>query len=594
MNLHSSSSSSGSSGSAAPTGLADSLFSSEIVLDLPELSVKELAQIRHCNADGSPAEHKTFDLQNQPPALFGRYRLVKIIGKGGMGSVYLAEDTQLGRSVALKIPHLTTDGKLISARFQREAQAAATVTHPNICPLYDVGDASGVPYLIMAYIEGKPLSTHGQQMDDPAIIAMVRKLALAMHEAHLRGVVHRDLKPANVLIDCRGEPIITDFGIAWLKRLSAAITLPGTAWGTPTYMAPEVINGTAEAGSPSCDIYALGVILYELLTGQPPFSGEPSAVLYQAEFATPQPPSQLRPDLAPKLEAVCLKAMAKNVEDRYATMAELASALANVDDTSDTEPIVKQSQRKPSTKKPALASSVSSAEPARPRVSQAIWAVGFVSLSVVGVLGARSLFDNSPGYGTIEIKLSVGDTVEEVRVDGKLLSREEIHQLHKLEAGMHWLSVAAKDTESAPIPFRVEKGQNTTLYPSLPAKAVKLPPAPPVKVEPKEEPPPIAPNLLSPADQVMINAFPRNTQLTWTSVPGAVKYRVQVQCSAPIPGADWFDLPYFLAPEYQETPDTVFRFEFVGRQPGRWRVWAVDNKGREGARSIWRYFDYVK
>jgi formylglycine-generating enzyme required for sulfatase activity/serine/threonine protein kinase len=269
------------------------------------------------------------------PETFGRYRILRPLGAGGMGSVYLARDTQLDRLVALKVPHLGGDDRPAPdtlRRFFREARAAAALLHPNLCPIFDVSEIDGTPYLTMAYLEGRPLAdlVRGKKrLSQRQATVMVRKLAMAMHEAHARGVIHRDLKPSNVMVNPRGEPIVMDFGLARRdETVEARLTKPGAVLGTPAYMAPEQIQGEPDAVGPACDIYALGVIFYELLTGHLPFEGSVLTVLGRILTQAPPPPSKHRPDIEPQLEAICLRAMAKEADDRFASMGELAAALA--------------------------------------------------------------------------------------------------------------------------------------------------------------------------------------------------------------------------------------------------------------------------
>jgi tetratricopeptide (TPR) repeat protein/predicted Ser/Thr protein kinase len=276
--------------------------------------------------DGGPAA--AADL----PESFGRYRILRKLGQGGMGTVYLAHDSQLDRPVALKVPHFSaTDGPEALERFYREARAAALIVHANICPVYDVNELGGVPYVTMAYIEGRPLAElirAGKPLPQRPAAATVRKLALALHEAHRRGVVHRDLKPSNVMINSRREPVVMDFGLAWrLDREDARLTKSGSILGTPAYMSPEQVRGDVSALGPGCDIYSLGVLLYEMLTCRLPFQGSTATVLGQILTQDPPRPSAHRMDLDPALEAVCLRAMARSVEDRYSTMGEMAEAL---------------------------------------------------------------------------------------------------------------------------------------------------------------------------------------------------------------------------------------------------------------------------
>src|SRR5438552_2132529 len=182
------------------------------------------------------------------PEQFGRYRIVKRLGKGGMGSVYLAHDSQLDRKVALKVPHFDPeDGSRVLERFYREARAAATLEHANLCPVFDVGEINGRHYLTMAYVEGRPLSDFiraDKPLPEKQVAALIRKLALALQEAHAKRVVHRDLKPTNIMINRRKEPVILDFGLARTNRPGEArVTRMGAVIGTPSYMAPEHAEG---------------------------------------------------------------------------------------------------------------------------------------------------------------------------------------------------------------------------------------------------------------------------------------------------------------------------------------------------------------
>jgi predicted Ser/Thr protein kinase len=265
------------------------------------------------------------------PEYFGRYRVIKLLGRGGMGSVYLAKDTQLDRQVALKVPYFHADeGPERLKRFNREARLTATLQHPGICPVYDFGDVNGTPFLTMAFIEGKPLSEipRGPVWTPTKAATLIRQIALALQEAHERQVIHRDLKPSNIMINPRGEPVVMDFGLArLLERDDQRLTQSGAILGTPSYMSPEQLNGDVKTLGPATDVYSLGVILYELLTDQLPYDGPPALMLATILTRTPTPPREIRQDLDPWLEAICLKAMAKKVEDRYPSMAALVADL---------------------------------------------------------------------------------------------------------------------------------------------------------------------------------------------------------------------------------------------------------------------------
>ncbi|REJ93563.1 MAG: hypothetical protein DWQ29_03645, partial [Planctomycetota bacterium] len=265
------------------------------------------------------------------PREFGRYRIIRELGSGAMGTVYLAHDTQLDRHVALKTPKFKggEDAELI-ARFYREARAAATLHHRNICPIHDVGQIDGQHYMSIGFIKGRSLQEFikSDRLPPPKTVAMlIHRLALALAEAHRHNVIHRDLKPANIMIDHKREPIVMDFGLARKTDTETRMTQSGMLVGTPAYMSPEQVTTESDEVGPAADIYALGVILYELLTGDIPFRGSIAQVVYQITSEEPKPPSEIRDGIDPALESICAKMMAKRVEDRYRSMEEVAADL---------------------------------------------------------------------------------------------------------------------------------------------------------------------------------------------------------------------------------------------------------------------------
>ena len=279
-----------------------------------------------------------FVVDPAPGLDFGRYKIESTLGSGAMGSVYLAHDNQLQRKVALKVPKFKdelTDKQRV--RFYREARAAANLTHPNICAVYDVGEIDGTLYIAMAYIKGRPLSDYivpDKPTNAKVAATIIRKIALAMQEAHAAGIVHRDIKPANIMVDQRKEPVVMDFGLAQeqVSEEETRLTQQGAILGSPAYMSKEQLEGDINTVGPAADVYSLGVVLFELLTGELPFKGSGSVVSMLGEILTKEAPnpSVIRRDIDPQLAKVCCKAMAKEVEDRYESMAMFASALATV------------------------------------------------------------------------------------------------------------------------------------------------------------------------------------------------------------------------------------------------------------------------
>ncbi|RRR66323.1 MAG: tetratricopeptide repeat protein [Candidatus Viridilinea halotolerans] len=376
----------------------------------------------------------------------GRFEILRELGRGGMAVVYEARQTDLERIVALKVlsPALTHDASYV-ARFRQEARSVARLEHPHIMPIYEIGEADGVHYIAMKYIAGRTVKDliHDEgRLIVPRAAQVLIQVADALDYAHRQGVIHRDIKPSNMMITSEGWLYLTDFGLArgTDPEASSGLTLAGTVMGTPEYMSPEQAQGSTRVG-PATDIYALGVVLYELLTGSFPFTGEtPMAMLAARLMQPPTPLREVRGDLSPAVEDVVMRALARNPDARYPRAMDMVAALrqaANIGTDElphagtpamgspmidatikmaapppPTPPYVRspqgqqahpQTQAHPHQQQqqgtwPTPAPTPATPAPARPRNLMAIVGVlGVVLLSCIGLFAALSLFDRGPG-----------------------------------------------------------------------------------------------------------------------------------------------------------------------------------------------------
>ena len=302
-----------------PTELA-SFQSTKSLNRTPSVAVREDAE--DSSRDSPAAAHAD-------PTNIGRYTVVRRLGSGGFGTVYLASDGDLNRTVAIKVPHSQAFGSTRQVEeFLNEARMAAQFRHPAIVAVYDVGrEQDGRIYIVLEYVDGLTLSEilkNGDYSLD-RVVDILARVAEAVHHAHKRGLVHRDLKPANILVDSEGNPRVADFGLAIhddVQRLRS-----GEVAGTAPYMSPEQVQGETHRLDGRTDVWALGVTLYRVLTGRRPFSGNLHELIDEIRYRDPKPPRQIS-DAAPKeLERICLKCLSKRMTDRYSSALDLAEDL---------------------------------------------------------------------------------------------------------------------------------------------------------------------------------------------------------------------------------------------------------------------------
>ena len=379
--------------------------------------------------------------------LGGRYRVERELGRGGMAKVFLGTDTVLGRTVAVKVlaPQFADDDGFVQ-RFRREAQAAASIGHPHIVSVFDTGSDDGVHFIVMEYVEGRTLAEFlaggGRILPDRAIdIAM--DVCRALEAAHAQGVIHRDIKPGNIMLNPRGEVKVTDFGIARVTTTADTVAQTAAILGTASYLSPEQAQGQPVDGR--SDIYSLGCVLFEMVTGRPPFLGDsPVAVASKQVLEQPVPPSKLNPDVTADLDAVILRALAKNPANRYQSAEEMRADLerARRGLPVDATPLLAAGTTQVLDRPPAHATQVlPPSEPER----RTNWVPIVVTLVLIALLGAllwflaSTLLDDDP-------QTAVQVTVPNVVGDKRAQAISEIEDAG-LEVGTITPVAAADETQ---------------------------------------------------------------------------------------------------------------------------------------------------
>ncbi len=395
------------------------------------------------------------------------YDVLEFVGRGGMGLVYRAVHHRTGRTVALKLINPSgSEDPVTRERFDREVRALAAIKHPNIVPVYDAGEWHGFPYCAMEFAHGGTLSAHLDRVrsDPRAAVQLMAKVTRAVAAMHAAGVLHRDIKPLNVLLDANDEPMVADFGLARRVDDASDLTYSGQPVGTRLYMAPEQTLGRRNDYAPACDIWALGVTLYEVLTGQRPFTDDGVTEIYhRIRYNDPPPCAEFAPEVPPELEAIARQCLAKRPEDRYQSAAAIADDLENW--------LEGRAVSAPPVAAPAPpAQFVVAPEPVKPpRRSRVLLGAGVLlrvvaGIAAAGFLGAfrdrakpapKSLAERVAGGEKVKLTDEIGmPTGDWTTTDGHKVTMKPQH-------GYHWFTatgpgMAALADEQWELPVRVE------------------------------------------------------------------------------------------------------------------------------------------